>query len=85
MDVCIVIELSKYLITFAINIHLNEKWSLSFLDLLSSSEETSEGVYKFTVLAGRRDHSNCDTSKITLHENHNPVLVCEHHFGDKVC
>lgn len=85
MDMCITTELSKYLITFAINVHLKEKWSLSFLVLLSLSEETSEGVYKFTVLAGKRNQGNCDTPKIVLHQNDNPFLFCEHNLGYKVC
>jgi len=77
MDVCIITELSKCLKTFAINIHLKEKWSLSFLGLLSSSEETSERVYKFTVLPGQRDKAivtHCD----------NPILFCNHHLAYKV-
>ena len=69
---------------FPINIHLKEKWSLSFLVLLSLSEETSEGIYKFTVLAGKRDQGNCDTPKIVLHQNYNPILFCERHLGYKV-
>lgn len=68
-----------------LNIRLKEKQSLSFLVLLSLSEETSEGVYKLTVLAGQRDQGNCDAPKIALHLNDNPVLFCEHHLGCKVC
>lgn len=69
MDMYIITEQSKYLLTFAMNIHLKEKWSFSFLIFLPSSEETSEGVYKFTILAGKRDQGNCDTPKIVLHQN----------------
>lgn len=69
MDMYIITEQSKYLLTFAMNIHLKEKWSFSFLIFLLSSEETREGVYKFTILAGKRDQGNCDTPKIVVHQN----------------
>lgn len=85
MDMYIITTLSKYLLTFTINTHLKEKWSFSFLVFLPSSEETSEGVYKFTILAGKKDQGNRDTPKIALQENDNHVLFCKHNFGYKVC
>lgn len=85
MDMYIITKLSKYLLTFAINSNLKEKWSFSFLVFFLSSEETKEGVYKFTILTGKRNQGNCDTPKIVLHENDNHVLFCKYNFGYKVC